>query len=236
MALTRGEQGHQYRPAVPGRVLPGPPGPPPNRPRRLRALLIGLATFLAAGGITAAVMLIAHPLQRGPASSPGGAAAAPVEVTPAGQPAQEAAAQGLAGLLARSVTYRSSIVAAVNDVSRCGPNLRQDPQTFRTAAASRQALLTRLARLPGRSALPGPMLAALTSAWQNSIKADRDFAHWAKDEISGGCTSGNQSADPHAQAAAGPDALATTGKQAFVGQWNPVATRYGLPTYRWNQL
>ena len=51
MALTRGEQGHQYRPAVPGRVLPGPPGPPPNRPRRLRALLIGLATFLAAGGI-----------------------------------------------------------------------------------------------------------------------------------------------------------------------------------------
>ena len=80
------------------------------------------------------------------------------------------------------------------------------------------------------------MLAALTSAWQNSIKADRDFAHWAQDEISGGCTSGNQSADPHAQAAAGPDALATTGKQAFVGQWNPVATRYGLPTYRWNQL
>ena len=76
----------------------------------------------------------------------------------------------------------------------------------------------------------------LTSAWQNSIKADQDFAHWARDEISGGCTSGNQSADPHAQAAAGPDALATTGKQAFVGQWNPVATRYGLPTYRWNQL
>ena len=235
MALTRGEQGHQYRPAVPGRVLPGPPGPPPNRPRRLRALLIGLATFLAAGGITAAVMLIAHPLQRGPAASPGGAAA-PVEVTPAGQPAQQAAARGVAGLLARSVTYRSSIVAAVNDVSRCGPNLRQDPQTFRTAAASRQALLTRLARLPGRSALPVPMLAALTSAWQNSIKADRDFAHWAQDEISGGCTSGNQSADPHAQAAAGPDALATNGKQAFVGQWNPVATRYGLPTYRWNQL
>ena len=84
--------------------------------------------------------------------------------------------------------------------------------------------------------LPVPMLAALTSAWQNSIKADRDFAQWARDEISGGCTSGNQSADPHARAAAGPDALATTGKQAFVGQWNPVATRYGLPTYRWNQL
>jgi hypothetical protein len=80
------------------------------------------------------------------------------------------------------------------------------------------------------------MLAALTSAWQNSIKADQDFAQWAQDEISNGCTSNNQSADLHAQAAAGPDAQATTGKQTFVGQWNPIATRYGLPAYRWNQL
>ena len=131
---------------------------------------------------------------------------------------------------------RSSIVAAVNDVSQCGPNLHQDPQTFQSAATSRQALLTRLASLPGRSALPAPMLAALTSAWQNSIKADQDFAQWAQDEISNGCTSSNQSSDPHAQAAAGPDAQATTGKQTFVRQWNTIATHYGLPAYRWNQL
>jgi hypothetical protein len=224
MALTGRECGHQYRPDVPA----------PDRPRRLRGLLIGLATFLAAGGITAAVMLIAHPLQREAAPSPGGTASAPS--SPIAQPAQEAAAQGLAGLLAQSVTDRSSIVAAVNDVSQCGPNLRQDPQTFRSAVTSRQALLTRLASLPGRSALPAPMLAALTSAWQNSIKADQDFAQWARDEISNGCTSNNQSSDPHAQAAAGPDAQATTGKQTFVGQWNPIAARNGLPTYRWNQL
>lgn len=241
MALTGRECGHQYRPPaaplVPGRVLPGPSGPagpPPDRPRRLRGLLIGLATFLAAGGITAAVMLIAQPLQRGAAPSPGGTASAPS--SPAAQSAQEAAAQGLAGLLAHSVTDRSSIVAAVNDISQCGPNLHQDPQTFQSAVTSRQALLTRLASLPGRSALPAPMLAALTSAWQNSIKADRDFAQWARDEIWNGCTSNNQSSDPHAQAAAGPDAQATTGKQTFVGQWNPIATRYSLPIYRWNQL
>jgi eukaryotic-like serine/threonine-protein kinase len=236
MALTGRERGHQYQPAappVPGRVLPGPP---PDRPRRLRNLLVGLATFLAAGGITAAVMLIAHPLQRGATPSPGGTASASAPSSPAAQPAQEAAAQGLAGLLAQSVTDRSSIVAAVSDVSQCGPNLHQDPQAFQSAVASRQALLARLARLPGRSALPAPMLAALTSAWQNSIKADQDFAQWAQDEVSNGCTPNNQSSDSHAQAAAGPDAQATTGKQTFVGQWNPIATRYGLPTYRWNQL
>jgi len=226
-------------PVVPGQVLPGPPGPPPDRPRRLRGVLIGLATFLAAGGITAAVMLIAHPLHRGATPSPGGtpAASAPVSASsPAAQPTQEAAAQGLAGLLAQSVMDRSSIVAAVTDVSRCGPNLRQDPQTFQSAVASRQALLTRLARLPGRSVLPAPMLAALTSAWQNSIQADQDFAQWAKDEIASGCTSGNQSADPNARAAATPDAQATTAKRSFVAQWNPIAARYGLPAYRWNQL
>ena len=246
MALTGREFGHQYQPPaappVPGRVLPGPaglpPGRPPDRPRRLRGVLIGLVTFLAAGAITAALMLIAHPLHRGAVPPPGGTASGPASApsSPAAQPQQETAAQGLAGLLARSVMDRSSIVAAVNDVSQCGPNLHQDPQTFRSAVTSRQALLTQVASLPGRSALPAPMLAALTSAWQNSIKADQDFAQWAQDQISNGCTAGNQSSDPNAQAAAGPDAQATTAKQSFVGQWNPIATRYGLSAYQWNQL
>jgi hypothetical protein len=225
-------------PQLPRQALPGPPGPPrppgPPGPRpgrsRLRVVLIGLATFLAAGAVAAAVMLIAHPFQRGAAAPSGGTAS-----SQAAQPAQEQAAQGLAGLLTQSVTDRSSIVAAVGDVSQCGPNLHQDPQTFQAAVASRQNLLNRLASLPGRSALPANTLAALTSAWQNSIKADQDYAQWAQDEISSGCTSTNAS-DPHAQAAAGPDAQATTDKKAFVNGWNPIATRYGLPTYQWNQL
>jgi hypothetical protein len=229
------------RQAPPGPRPPGPrpPGPRPPGPRqpgsgpdrsRLRVALIGLATFLAAGAVAAAVMLIAHPFQRGAAAALGGTAS-----SPAAQPAQEQAAQGLAGLLTQSVADRSSIVAAVSDVSQCGPNLHQDPKTFQAAVVSRQNLLNRLASLPGRSALPSNMLAALTSAWQNSIEADQDYAQWAQDEISNRCTSTNAS-DPHAQAAAGPDAQATTDKQAFVSGWNPVATRYGLATYQWNQL
>ena len=229
-------------PAAPGQVRPGPAGGPPSGPR-LRGVLIGLATFLVAGAITAAVMLIAHPLHRGAAPSPSRTPSSPAS-TPssagtagtAGTASPQQAAQGLAGLLAQSVTDRSSIVAAVNDVNQCGPNLRQDPQTFTSAVASRQALLTRLANMPDRSALPAPMLAALSSAWQNSINADRDFARWAQDEVAGGCTAGNQSADPNAQEANGPDAQATIAKQSFVAQWNPIASRYGLPTYRWNQL
>src|SRR5580692_1972555 len=83
MALTGRECGHQYRPDVPA----------PDRPRRLRGLLIGLATFLAAGGITAAVMLIAHPLQRGATPSPGGTTSTPASASPVVPSAQQAAAQ-----------------------------------------------------------------------------------------------------------------------------------------------
>ncbi len=124
---------------------------------------------------------------------------------------------------------------AASSVSQCGPALSQAPQVFENAAASRQRLLSQLASLPGRSALSGQMLQALTGAWQASATADQDFAQWAQDELSQGCTPNDQ-ADPNFQAAAGPDGQATTGKKAFVSLWNPVAAQYGLPSYRWNQL
>ena len=149
--------------------------------------------------------------------------------------AQQRAADNLAGLLAQSVTDRSSIVNAASSVSQCGPALNQDPQLFETAATARQRLLSQLASLPGRPVLSGQMLQALTGAWQASAAADLDFARWAGDELSQGCTPDDQ-ADPGFQAAAGPDARATTAKKAFVSLWNPVAAQYGLPSYRWNQL
>jgi hypothetical protein len=226
MALTGQGFDRELRPGV----------RPPQRPRRLRNLLLGLATFLAAGAITAAVMLIAQPLHSRPAAAPG-SSSPPGGTTssPAGLSVQQQAAQGLAGLLAQSVMDRSSIVAAAKDVDQCGPNLHQDPQTFQTAVTSRQRLLGQLASLPDRSALPAGMLAALTSAWQNSIQADQDYAQWARDEIANGCTANNAS-DRNARAAVGPDTQATTGKKTFVGLWNPIATHYRLATYLWNQL
>jgi hypothetical protein len=217
-----------------GRELP--PGlRPPRRPRRLRNLLLGLATFLAAGVITAAAMLIAQPLHGRPASASSAPTGGTNASSPAGLSVQQQAAAGLAGLLAQSGMDRSSIVAAVKDVNQCGPNLHQDPRTLQTAVTSRQRLLGRLASLPDRSALSADMLAALTSAWQNSIQADQDYAQWARDEIANGCTANNAS-DRNAQAAVGPDTQATTGKKTFVSLWNPIATRYRLTTYQWNQL
>ena len=124
---------------------------------------------------------------------------------------------------------------AVNSISQCGPTLSQDPQILESAAAARQRLLSQLASFPRRSALSGQMLQALTDAWLASATADRDFAQWAQDELSRGCTQNDQ-ADSNFQAAAAPDAQATTDKKAFANLWNPIAAQYGLTSYTWNQL
>lgn len=166
-----------------------------------------------------------------PAPSPSAtsATATPARVT------ERQAATSVAGMLALSTTDRSAIMNAVGDVNSCGPGLNGDPGVFARAAASRRSLLARLARLPGRSALPAALVTDLTQAWQASVAADDDFARWANDEIANGCVPGNTS-DPGFQAAAVPDNEATLSKKAFTALWNPVAARYHLPRYRWNQL
>lgn len=155
--------------------------------------------------------------------------------TPASAPTEQQAAASLAALLQSSVSDRSSVNAAYNDVLQCGPNLTQDAQTFSSAAASRQQLLSQLISMPGGSALPSQMLSDLTAAWQASINADKDFAGWAQDEASGNCTPNGQS-DPHFQAANGPDLQATAAKKAFTSLWNPVASQYGLTRYQQGEL
>ncbi len=146
----------------------------------------------------------------------------------------QAAAQ-VAALLAQSVSDRGAVVQAVSDVSGCGPSLAGDEQTFSAAASSRASLLSQLSGVPGASTLPAGLLGDLSGAWQSSAAADQDFAGWAQDELANGCTP-DDTADPDYQAASGPDDNATADKQAFAAAWNPVAERYGLTQYQWNDL
>jgi serine/threonine-protein kinase len=163
-------------------------------------------------------------------SSPSSSAAASPTLAPRRQ-----AAQALAALLAQSGADRTAVTQAVGAVAACSPGLSQDETIFSNAVSSHQALLGKLAALPGRSALPAPMLADLTAAWQASSQADQDFATWAQDEISHGCSTSYQS-DTGYQAAAAPDKQATKDKQAFAAQWAGIAGEYGLPLYQYNQI
>jgi hypothetical protein len=234
--------------APPGPVTPTTPASPvtqESQRRSRRPMVIGAVILVA--GVAAAMVLALHPFggngDAGAQQAPQQSARQPLDVSAtshtsssqSSQPPQQQAAQSLAGLLAQSVADRSSVVQAVSDVNQCGPNLDQDQQVFQNAASSRQSLLSQLASLPDASALPASMVADLTGAWQASVQADQDFAQWAGDEASQGCTPGDHS-DPNYQAAATPDGTATTDKQAFASLWDPIATEYGLTPYQWYQL
>jgi len=150
--------------------------------------------------------------------------------------AQRAAAAQLAGLLSQSGTDRADVINAVGSVRACdnAATLRKDATTFSVAAENRQKLLSRLAGLPGRSALPAAMISDLTAGWQASAQVDTDLAKWATAAASH-CRKGNQN-DPNLKASYGPDGQATAGKQAFARLWNPLAKKYALATYQWEQL
>ena len=213
-------------------------------------LSAGQAPYTGAVTIPGAAELIAELIARVDALSPvpslapsavpspvSSAVASPVPaaVSSPAVPPQQQAAQALAVLLAQSGTDRAAVTQAVSAVQDCSPDLSQDETIFSSAASSRQALLGQLAALPDRSALPTSMLQDLTTAWQASGQADQDFATWAQDEISHGCSTNYQS-DPSYQAATVPDDQATRDKKAFAALWTAIADEYGLPLYRYNQI
>jgi len=222
---------------------PSPPSLPDadqadgERPRPRRLLVAALFALVAAV-IVVPALLIAHSLK----GITGGslAAAQPTAKQPgrgatAAAPSQRTAAAGLVTLLALTAADRSSIVDAVGAVERCTPALGQAPQEFQNAAASRERLLRQLASLPGRSALPAPMLQELSGAWQASAAVDTDLGRWAQDEVARGCKPGDHT-DANFQASNGPDIQATSDKTAFVSRWNAIAAKYGLTRYRTSQL
>jgi hypothetical protein len=193
---------------------------------------------LVAAVIVVPALLIAHSLHG--ITGGGSAAAQPTAKQPtrgatATAPSQRTAAAGLATLLAQTAADRSSIVSAVGAVEGCTATLGQAPQVFQTAATSRQRLLQQVAGLPGRSALPAPMLQELTGAWQASATVDQDLGRWAQDEVARGCRPGDH-ADANFQASGAPDVQATSDKTAFVAVWNAIAAKYGLTRYRTSQL
>lgn len=209
------------------------------------ATMTAAALLLAIGGvdITRFVLRSSGASQvtfignKAPASSP----SASTRQQPSAQPptlalpTEQVAAQSLSRLLAQSASDRAAINNAFNDVTACGSGLSRDAQAFREAAASRKQLLSQISTLPDSSVLPAQMLQNLSGAWQASYRADQDYANWADDEKSKGCTP-NDTSDSYYQAATEPDNQATADKQAFASAWNTIASHYGLTTYQEDQL
>jgi hypothetical protein len=227
------------------------------------ALWIILLVVIVGGGV--AGVLIAHPFSHqavretastgektaapsgssagtvaGSTSSGGASSASPASGNGATSPSapavtEQQAATSVATMLAQSVSDRAAISSAATDVGSCGPNLNADPKVFDDAASSRKSLLASFTAMPGRAALPAALVSDLTQAWQASIAADQAYAEWANDEVTQGCVV-NDTSDPGYLATVTPNHNATKYKTAFVGEWNPVAARYGLTQYTQDKL
>jgi hypothetical protein len=190
------------------------------------------AIAVAAGTVAFAVVFAAEPvISRGLSGVPVIQQAAPR----AGGPSVSQAAGTLAALLAQGSHESMKSIGAWDDVTQCGPHLKQDAQVFRNAAADRRALIMLLRTMHARSALPAPMLQDLEKVWQAYAVVDGDDAQWADDETAHACAVNDQS-DPALQAAIGPGSEARAEKAAFAASWDPLAVKYGLTEYQWYDL
>jgi serine/threonine-protein kinase len=221
-----------------GRGVPGEQdgvGPGPSELRR-RALRPALAAAVVVAVIAAAVAGVALSKRPAPAqskASPSASHSAPpsaISASPTPSPsgsvlaAQQAAA--LDTLLTSSAAARTALHQAVTQVGACA-NLTgavgklQDVVNLRSNEYGRASALTTSA-LPDGAKVKSALVAALGS----SLKADRDYLVWARQQMTGGCTPTSQSSAYRAAFSASRRADAA--KQAFVQVWNPVASRYGI--------
>jgi hypothetical protein len=243
-----GQDQYPPGPYPPGAFGPGVQYGPDGRPAGDGAApgkgLLGKLPFkrplvplaVVAGLVIVVVAALTLSSRGGPSSNTAGnGAAAPAASSATGTTAmtEQQAATALAGLLAQSGTDHSDVNAAVGNVEAC-KGLTADAQTLDKAAANRQTLLSKLAQLPGRSALPAAMISDLTTGWQASATVDTDLGKWASAEA-GHCKK-NDFKNPAYAASLPYDSKATNGKTAFVGQWNGVARKYGLSVYSPSQI
>ena len=131
-------------------------------------------------------------------------------------------------------------MAASKDLENCsagGKNLSVDAKTFESAATERRDLIGSLNALDV-AAIPGgrALVSGLLAAWNASVASDQAYAGYANDEALKPACVPNDPSDPSFRAAQSDDQRASATKKGFLSLWNPVAERYGQPSYTQNQI
>ena len=228
-------------PAVPRpRVPAGEPPPrqrPEPRPGRERSrrgwlifavvLLVGVAALAAAR----AGLLGGHaPSRPAPPSTASTATASTATAGPAS--AREVMAV-LGSYLARSASVRPDVQRAVDGVRTCALSPTSGWEELQQAIGTRQDILNQLATLSPDGLPDGVrLIATLTTAMRDSVKADGYYQNWMSNfENSGRSCPTDPNQDPAYLAGQDASAAATAAKQQFAGIWNPLAPRYGQRAY-----
>ena len=216
------------------------PEPSGQRSHVLKPVLVAVAVVVVAAAVASGVALSKRSAQGQPAvsspavssrplsPSPSASASASPSPTPSpsGRVMASEQAVALGALLTSSAAARTALDDAVNQVAACtnlsGPvGQLQDVVNQRSNEYGRASTLP-TAALPDGAAVKSKLIAALGS----SLKADRDYLTWARQQLNGGCTPPGQSSAYNAAYSASQTANAA--KEAFVQVWNPVAAQYGI--------
>jgi len=195
------------------------------------AVLAVLAMALA----VAVVMTVNKANDRSTGTGLVSAGSGPGSPAPATSPASAATdggrEQALAvdALLQQTRASRAALGPALDQVNSCG-DVVGAAQTIEKLTTDRDTQSQRAQSLEVGQLAGGPdAKAALTEALSYSLSADRSFLAWARYVRDNGCP-GTPPSTTDLSAAQSASSGATKAKQRFVALWNPLASRYGLPS------
>ncbi len=240
-----GQQG-PYGQYAPYQTYPQPGGPsggpgwpqypPPQQPaKRSRGPLVGglvaAAAVIAAGAVAAAVLL--KPDNPNPHRSH---SASPTITTSSPPPVATARSQATAvqNLLIESEQSRASLGTPSQDVGPC-TDINADVSELQQIASQRASEYNQAMALQTDAIRNGAALKSeLTLALRISLRDDKAYLGWARQQQASSCTVGTNSR--FYLQTRNLDPQATNAKQIFVGTWTPVADRYHLQQFQYYQI
>jgi serine/threonine protein kinase len=198
---------------------PGQHGPEAGQHGVNKAVLAATALVVVVIGVVAGVALSGNPSGSSPKAPPSTVSTSSAEAS--GQ------AAAINGLLSSSASVRQSLSSLVGQILQC-TNVSSAVSQLSGVVGQRRTEVSQASSLSA-SALPNgaAVKSSLLVALRDSLTADQDYLTWAQQKSSG-CKPGNSPNGPY-ETAIGADSQAVTAKGSFVGIWNPVASRYGLP-------
>jgi hypothetical protein len=224
-----------------------PPPPPRGRGKAVLAVLAAIAVLAAGGGAAfwlthrhqahgtlAAPTTAASAAPQSPAASTGPATPSGAATTSAspGTGSEQAEVTQITPEIQQSASARKTVLKATGAVGQCTMAPSTGVSLMNQAISQRQAALGRMGSLSVNAIPNGPaMLTDLRQVLQHSITADHDFIGWMQDIQNTGTCSVNTSTDASFQAAGRADTLAVKAKKKFLGLWNPIARKFGQPTF-----
>src|SRR5262249_1677227 len=120
----------------------------------------------------------------------------------------------------------------VSDVQSCG-NLSSDITQLQQIASARSGELGSAQNLQVLAISNGEQLKSqLLTALQISLRIDRDYLTWAREQQSAGCGSYSSA---YAEAN-NLDPQATSDKGTFLNTWDPIARQYSLMQFSADQI